>query len=217
MSWLYEEGSSSSKNLYIIIGAVAVVLLLAIGGFFIFSGGGESEEKMPDVSAAHTVEAPVEEKASEAAQAVEESQEKEMIPEQSAAETPQPERRYAQPNREIESSPAPSKASSAISSRAAASRETPWFVPPQLTKKMNLSDGGYAISVGSFPDKSKADALVETYAKKGIAAAVWETEVRGKTFNRVLVGSFSSRAEALRTKEEAASVLPGDAFIVKVK
>jgi len=219
LSWLYEE-EQSNKNLYMIIGGV-VVLLIALLSVFVFIGGEEVAENQPaPASEQHAADGEKDEKAAapaEVSQSVKSTEAvpvEETVPQAPPVEDavsqapPKPKRQYAEPNRELKS---------ASSSSGQAKPDTPWFVPPQLTKKIDLSLGGYAISVASFPDKSKAEALTKTYDRKGIGATVWQTEVRGKVFNRVLVGSFRSRLEAVRAKEKAVSVLPKDAFIVKVK
>lgn len=89
-------------------------------------------------------------------------------------------------------------------------------VPSGFTRKVDLKKRGYSISIGSFPDKALAEEFAEDYAKKGITVTLWEVEVSGKIYHRVLVGSFSNQDDAEAAIRKNRSVLPQDAFSVKI-
>ncbi|NTV47098.1 MAG: hypothetical protein HGB11_11390 [Chlorobiales bacterium] len=87
----------------------------------------------------------------------------------------------------------------------------------EFSKKVDLKKGGYSISVGSFPDKAVAQKVAEDYKKKGLTVTLWEVEVKGTTYNRLLVGSYSSQDEARAAIKKHVSLLPQGAFPVTVK
>lgn len=87
----------------------------------------------------------------------------------------------------------------------------------EFSKKVDLKKAGYSISVGSFPDKAVAQKVAEDYKKKGLTVTLWEVEVKGTTYNRLLVGSFSNQDDARAAIKKNAGILPDGAFSVKVK
>lgn len=90
-------------------------------------------------------------------------------------------------------------------------------VPSEFTQKVDLKKSGYSICIGSFPDKASAQKLADDYAKKGLTITLWEVAVKGKLYNRALVGSFSNQEGAQAAIKKNQSVLPQEAFSVKVK
>lgn len=90
-------------------------------------------------------------------------------------------------------------------------------VPTEFTQKVDLKKSGYSICIGSFPDKASAQKLAEDFTKKGFTVSLWEASVKGKPYNRVLLGSFPKQEDANSSLKKNQSVLPQDAFSVKVK
>ncbi len=198
LSWLYEDDSQKNKTLYYIIGGVALVIVL-LGGGYLFLASGDSEKKtVAEKVEKSKVDSDTTSKIDQAKEVIEEN-----IPDKP---TPKPAR----------SKPSPKKAPTKARVSSKPPEGAPWFVPPSLTKKLDLSKRGYAISVASFPERVKAENLASSYSQKGFAVTVWEVEIKGNMYFRVLIGSFNSRSKALKAKKDAGNALPKDAFIVKV-
>lgn len=88
-------------------------------------------------------------------------------------------------------------------------------LPAELTT-IDLSKGGYTIIVASQPKQENAVAIVEEFAKLGLAAAVMEKQVGNAIRYRVRVGQFATYAEANAAKKKYKSVIPSDAFLEKL-
>lgn len=201
LNWLYEE-KESHNNLYFIIGGVVIVLSLLAAGYWMFTHDSKTETK----------------------ELASENQKTEQVMTDSSAKSTSVDEEKAEKEDQQVEAQKPVQKQTVSKSKPSVNRTTtsnsndnkPWFVPPSLTKKLNLSEGGYAISVASLSDKTKADRLANSYNKKGFAVTVWQVDVKGTTYYRVLISSFTSHAKAVKAKDEAGSQLPPDAFIVKI-
>jgi DedD protein len=69
--------------------------------------------------------------------------------------------------------------------------------PPKETNftKKNTNVSGYYIQIGAFT-KKPTDKLLNSISQKGYNYTVHSMFIKGKTYNKVLIGSYSSRAKA---------------------
>ena len=61
---------------------------------------------------------------------------------------------------------------------------------------MRLPAPLFTVQVGSFKDRASADEQVRRITAQGVAAQVVQVSMEGRTWYRVQVGRFDSRAEA---------------------
>ncbi|MEA3497548.1 MAG: SPOR domain-containing protein [Campylobacterota bacterium] len=73
----------------------------------------------------------------------------------------------------------------------------PPVVETNLTKKSNSKVQGYYIQIGAF-SKKPSDKLLNSITKKGYRYDIHSVVVKGKTYNKVLIGSYPSKALALK-------------------
>ncbi len=203
LNWLYKEETDSHKKFYYIIGAGVVLIVLLAGVYWYLTSGDKPSQ------VAESPKEPVEQVATDSTDIANEQ----TVAGNTPPEVPQ--QKSVSKTQKTSSVKSPSR-SRTSSSAQPSDNNSPWFVPPALTQSIDFTKRGYSISVASFPDKLKADKLANTYSKKGFAVTVWQADVKGTSYYRVLIGSFSSRSKALNAKNEAGDVLPKDAFIVKV-
>ncbi len=106
-----------------------------------------------------------------------------------------------------EPTPLPTKPSGvAASSKGAAKSRAPKQNPPAETDggasagspsfSGAPSAGSYAVQISSWPTKGPADRIASRLSTAGFNAYVEEGDVSGKTWYRVRVGKFATRAEA---------------------
>ncbi|NTW50377.1 MAG: hypothetical protein HGB19_11740 [Chlorobiales bacterium] len=231
-AWLYAEPKKDYSPIYITLGVIALVAVLIGMSIVLFSGG---DEKQPEKDAAK-IERPLEKgkkPASETAakqnpvtteetpaviqEPPADKSEKPVVPppakvEQPKAETPQPAPAKTEPAKPSAKEPVKPLPTDKKPQGAA-----PSAIPAELTRKVDLNKSGYSISIGSFPDKAVAQKFADDYKKKGLTVTLWEVEVKGTVYNRVIVGSFSDQNAAREAIKSAKSVLPQGAFSVKVK
>jgi len=56
-------------------------------------------------------------------------------------------------------------------------------------------EGGFAIQLAAYPDRTEADALLQKLRSAGVSCYLQETTVRGETWYRVRVGRFAERSD----------------------
>jgi hypothetical protein len=69
---------------------------------------------------------------------------------------------------------------------------------PIIVRK--LLSSGYTWVVASLPDREEAESRMVTYMAQGFPAEVFPAEVRGRTYYRVTIGEYETRAEARRAR-----------------
>ncbi len=77
-----------------------------------------------------------------------------------------------------------------------ASKEIKALPAVSSTPAGNNLAGSYAVQVGSFNDKSRAEALLAEYKKSGRSGEIKQVTVAGNVYYRVWLGPFSSDADA---------------------
>jgi len=92
-------------------------------------------------------------------------------------------------------------------------KQAPRGAEPVATKAMR-----YTLQVRAFPERDKAEELVEHLRQRGIDAFVAEGDLpgRGRWF-RVRIGRFSSRGEAERYRQRFVAQQKTDAFVTLVR
>ncbi len=79
-------------------------------------------------------------------------------------------------------------------------------------------EGGYSLVVGSTTDGSDAESIFNTYQSdveaQDLPIAIVSTSENGATRYRVVVGQFTSQADADSALEAHADILPGDAWVL---
>lgn len=69
-------------------------------------------------------------------------------------------------------------------------------LPEREPARAARSGPGFALQLGAFTSRSRAEALREALAREGTEATVSEAEESGETYYRVRIGGFSSREGA---------------------
>ncbi|MBD3286861.1 tetratricopeptide repeat protein [candidate division WOR-3 bacterium] len=84
-----------------------------------------------------------------------------------------------------------------------ASRETsilspapPDTAPADTSTTTTPAAGDFAVQVGSFTERSRAEDLLSEYKASGQAGEIRQAEVSGKTYYRVWLGPFATNADA---------------------
>ncbi len=84
----------------------------------------------------------------------------------------------------------------------------------KVTTPPPLNEGGFAVQVGSFSDRSRAEKLLSDYKTKGRAGEIKEVGVSGSTYYRVWLGPFNTEADA-RNYAETLKAQGTAAMVVK--
>lgn len=74
---------------------------------------------------------------------------------------------------------------------------------PPCTAAPEAAEKIWGVGLVSFPSETKAKQAQEKLAARGYAAETFLTRVRGKTWYRVAVGGFKSKADARRFRNAA--------------
>jgi len=92
------------------------------------------------------------------------------------------------------------------------------IVPPAKEKnftKKSTSLNGYFIQIGAFT-KTPNKNLLKSITKKGYSYTVYKLNIKGKLYNKVLIGSYKTRAEATRNLSQVKSDFKNpSAYILK--
>ncbi len=75
--------------------------------------------------------------------------------------------------------------------------------------------GDYAVQLAAYPTRAEAAAIVDALRDDGIEAFLMEAQVRGQTWYRVRVGSFSRRADAQAWLGAVTGYTPFDPIVVR--
>ncbi|TKJ44432.1 hypothetical protein CEE36_01435 [candidate division TA06 bacterium B3_TA06] len=81
------------------------------------------------------------------------------------------------------------------------------------TTTTSATQGGYAVQVGSFIDRSRAERLLSEYRDKGRAGEIRQVTIAGRIYYRLWLGPFATQqeastyAESLRAQGKAAMVV----------
>jgi len=63
-------------------------------------------------------------------------------------------------------------------------------------------DGSYSVKAGSYRDPDTAQRHADELTAQGYSTEIVQIEVKGKTYNRVMVGPYTEKAEAERIRDE---------------
>jgi len=92
------------------------------------------------------------------------------------------------------------------------------IVPPAKEKnftKKSTSLNGYFIQIGAFT-KTPNKNLLKSITKKGYSYTVYQLNIKGKLYNKVLIGAYKTRADATRNLSQVKSDFKNpSAYILK--
>ncbi len=74
-------------------------------------------------------------------------------------------------------------------------------IETNFTKTKKSSLNGYYIQLGAF-SKKPSDKYLSNISKKGYSYTIYTTEIKGKVYNKVLVGAYPSKKTALQDIEK---------------
>lgn len=80
--------------------------------------------------------------------------------------------------------------------KSAAAPSKPAVVQKPAAVSKPKSDAAYWVQIGSYTQKSGADKAKANLSERGLVSVIFNGDVQGKTYYRVRVGPYVSRAEA---------------------
>ena len=83
-----------------------------------------------------------------------------------------------------------------VVSPAVAEAPKPAPKPAAVSKPAPKSEAAYWVQIGSYTQKSGADKVKANLSERGLVSVIFDGNVQGKTYYRVRVGPYVSRAEA---------------------